>query len=91
MCWMMVHMFISDHYLFGTSLVAFKKNGGIQPIAVGSILCCLAAKCAGKIVLQSLSTLLIPRQVKEVLKLQFMLPCAFLHHLLPDQVMVKLN
>lgn len=50
--------------MFGGNLTALsKKDGGIRPIAVGSVLRRVAAKCAAKSALTQLSGLLAPRQL----------------------------
>jgi len=49
---------------FGASLIALqKKGGGVRPIAVGSTLCRLAAKCIESRVLQSMGASLAPLQL----------------------------
>ena len=49
---------------FGANLIALnKKEGGVRPIAVGNTLRRLVAKCAGFLVRDEMSELLVPFQL----------------------------
>ena len=81
---------------FGATLTALnKKDGGVRPIAVGCTLRRMVAKVASRTVLERMGSLLAP------LQLGFGTPLGaeaaahsarvYLHHLIPDHVLLKLD
>src|SRR5260221_13004965 len=58
-----------QNLLFGGNLIALnKKDGGVRPIAVGSVWRRLAAKCANAFAIQKVSGLISPTQLGVGLK-----------------------
>ena len=81
---------------FGATLTALnKKDGGLRPIAVGCTLRRMVAKVASRAVLERMGSLLAPLQLGfgTSLGAEAAVHSArvYLHHLLPDHVLLKLD